>query len=114
MNWLALTEIAIVVVLGTAGQLALKRGLSASGSGGPRALLLSPWMWTWFVSYVVCTAMWILALRSIPLSQAFPLLGSQFALIPIASAWFLDEHVSRVQWLGVAVIAVGTALVGQS
>lgn len=114
MSTLAWFEIAIVVILGTAGQLALKRGLSLAGTGGPRVLLASPWMWAWFVSYLVCTAMWLLALRSIPLSQAFPLLGSQFALIPIASAWLLREHVSRVQWIGVVVIAIGTGLVGQS
>ena len=114
MNWLAWTEIAAVVFLGTAGQIALKRALAGTATTGPRGLLASPWMWGWLVSYVVCTALWLVALRSVALSQAFPLLGAQFALIPIASAWFLSETIAAPQWLGIVVIALGTALVGQS
>ena len=114
MNWMAWCEIAAVVVLGTAGQIALKRALADIGPAGPRGLVTSRWMWGWLVSYVVCTGLWLVALRSVPLSQAFPLLGVQFALIPIASAWLLSEEIALPQWLGIGVIAVGTALVGQS
>jgi undecaprenyl phosphate-alpha-L-ara4N flippase subunit ArnE len=48
------------------------------------------------------------------LSKAFPILGLQFALIPLASARYLDERIAWMQWGGIAVIALGVALVGQT
>jgi undecaprenyl phosphate-alpha-L-ara4N flippase subunit ArnE len=53
-------------------------------------------------------------LRSIPLSQAFPILGLQYALIPVVSARLLKERMDPLQWCGIAFIAFGVALVGGS
>jgi undecaprenyl phosphate-alpha-L-ara4N flippase subunit ArnE len=115
MNGLAWTALGFVVMLGTIGQLLLKWALrSAGAAGGGIRLLLHPAMVAWFACYAITTALWLLALRSIPLSQAFPILGLQFALIPLASSHLLDESVSRTQWVGILAIVLGVALVGQS
>lgn len=108
LDWLQLIA---VVLLGTAAQLALKRALD--GSGSPLNLARSPWAWTWFLSYLLSTVIWLLVLRHVPLSQAFPILGLQFALVPIASRLFLREQMFIEQWLGVATIVAGVALVGR-
>lgn len=109
--WLQLIA---VVLLGTGAQLALKYALDGTSHAvSARPLARSPWVWTWFLCYVLSTVLWLTVLRSVPLSQAFPILGLQFALVPIASRFFLDEKMLGEQWLGVATIVVGVALVGR-
>jgi undecaprenyl phosphate-alpha-L-ara4N flippase subunit ArnE len=111
---LAWIWLALVVLLGTAGQLALKYALHHDRKVTGVALLLSAGMLAWIVCYAASTLLWLIALRSIPLSQAFPILGVQFALIPIAAWRFLREEVSPAQWAGIAIVVVGVALVGRS
>ena len=116
MSWAACMQLAAVVVLGTAGQLMLKYALRQNAVGQPAGLrsLISVPMLGWLLSYIATTILWLMALRSVPLSQAFPILGLQFALIPLASAKLLDERVTPIQWVGVSIIVVGVGLVGQS
>ena len=107
-DWLQLIA---VVLLGTVAQLALKRALD--GASSQLKLLRSPWAWSWFISYLLSTILWLLVLRHVPLSQAFPILGLQFALVPIAARFFLREQMVVEQWLGVATIVAGVILVGR-
>ena len=115
MNWFAWPALSLAIVLGTAGQLLLKYALRQGGSAaiGLRTML-APAMLAWLACYFLTTILWLLALRTLPLSQAFPILGLQFALVPIASSHWLDERISRLQWLGIIAIVAGVAMVGQS
>lgn len=114
ISWFALL---VVVVLGTVGQLALKYAFHPSQSRGTstsmRGLLFSLYFWIWFICYVLVTALWLIVLRIIPLSQAFPALGLTFALVPLASAHLLGEKVVFTQWLGIVIIVIGVVLVVQ-
>jgi undecaprenyl phosphate-alpha-L-ara4N flippase subunit ArnE len=108
----------LVVLLGTVGQLSLKYAFQDSQSASKNTssfqnLLLSRFFWFWFGCYVVVTILWLLVLRSLPLSQAFPALGLTFALVPIASHYYLHEKVVFSQWLGIIIIVFGTILVVQ-
>jgi undecaprenyl phosphate-alpha-L-ara4N flippase subunit ArnE len=119
LNSIAWIELLTVVVLGTGAQLALKAALERgdsrrTASGSVQMLVRSPLMWVWFGCYVASTLLWLWALRVVPLSQAFPILGLQFALIPIAANRFLKEQLAWEQWLGVAIIVMGVALVGKT
>ena len=108
-------QLMIVVILGTIAQLALKYALERDATQGGQAFSLarSRWAWTWLICYACSTILWLVALRTVPLSQAFPILGLQFALVPIASAALLKETVVWEQWLGVAIIVIGVMLVGR-
>lgn len=119
MSSIAWIQLLIVVVLGTGAQLALKAALEHGGPSHADAgliakLIRSPLMWIWFGCYVASTLLWLWALRVVPLSQAFPILGLQFALVPIAANRFLKEHFAWEQWVGVAIIVLGVALVGRT
>lgn len=108
-------ELALAIVLGTIGQLALKFALrKGPGAGRSRLAMLNGPLGVWFCCYAATTLFWLLALRTIPLSQAFPILGLQYALIPMFSSRLLDERLARTQWSGVALIVVGVAMVGHS
>src|SRR3954463_268040 len=115
MSALAWLELMLVIVLGTVGQLALKFAVreNVRPYSGLRTLVNSP-MLIWLLCYVVTVVLWLIVLRTIPLSQAFPILGLQFALIPLAAARMLREQITQTQWIGIVVIVVGVALVGQS
>lgn len=113
--WLILL---LIVVLGTAGQISLKYAfqpatLTKHTNKNTRNLLLSFYFWIWFISYILVTILWLIVLRTIPLSQAFPALGLTFALVPLASFYFLKETVVLRQWLGIAIIVIGVILVIQ-
>ena len=119
MNFVAWLILIMVVVLGTVGQLSLKYAFQTPVTGQSadksiRNLLFSPYFWIWFISYVVVTILWLVVLRTIPLSQAFPALGLTFALVPLASNRFLKEKVVLSQWFGIAVIIAGVILVVQT
>lgn len=117
MTAFAWLQLLAVVALGTGAQLALKVALGRGGHGGnqgaaPRTLIAYPLMWLWLACYVASTLLWLWTLREVPLSQAFPILGLQFALVPIAASCFLQEKLDWGQWLGVTIIVTGVVLVG--
>lgn len=119
MSLIVWIQLITVVVLGTVAQLALKAALDRVGSTqqlavSVRRLIRLPLMWIWFGCYLASTLLWLWALRVVPLSQAFPVLGLQFALVPIASKHFLKEAFLWGQWFGVIIIVLGVALVGQT
>lgn len=116
MSIVSILILLCVVVLGTIGQLALKysfQGPDLQSRQSPQKLLLSPYLWLWFSCYVIATVLWLVVLRMIPLSQAYPVLGLTFALVPLASYRFLGERIAFGQWFGIGVVVLGVALVMQ-
>lgn len=116
MNILTWLILILVVLLGTTANLSLKYGLHISSpikgaSASIRTLLFSHYFLIWFICYTFMTILWLYVLRIIPLSQAFPVLGLMYALVPIASHYLLKEEVIFSQWLGISVIITGVVLV---
>ncbi|MBD2529985.1 EamA family transporter [Nostoc flagelliforme FACHB-838] len=113
ITWLLLM---IVVLLGTTANLSLKYALYISSATKEAStsilnLLFSRYFMIWFICYTFMTLLWLYVLRTIPLSQAFPVLGLMYALIPIASHYLLKEQVIFSQWLGISIIITGVVLV---
>ncbi|MBE9002969.1 EamA family transporter [Nostoc sp. LEGE 12447] len=113
ITWLLLI---VVVLFGTTANVSLKYGLHISSptkgsSTSILNLLLSRYFWIWFICYTFMTVLWLYVLRTIPLSQAFPVLGLMYALIPIASHYLLKERVVLSQWIGISIIIAGVVLV---
>ena len=95
-------------VLGMAtGQILFKL---ASGRGGFMEIFLSPIFWIAIVLYGVVTLLWVLLLREIDLSRAYPILAGTYVLVPIASMLLLGEKLGWSYGLGVALIIVGIVL----
>ncbi|MEH2456363.1 EamA family transporter [Nostoc sp.] len=113
ITWLILM---LVVLFGTTANVSLKYGLYISSptkgeSTSIKNLLFSRYFLIWFICYTFMTILWLYVLRTIPLSQAFPVLGLMYALIPIASHYLLKEEVMFRQWLGISIIITGVILV---
>lgn len=92
-------EIALV-----AGQLLLKRGMSATP---PRIAALA--------GGIVCLSgwffIWLYLLARWDLSRLFPFEGLNPALVALGAAIFLKERVRPRTWFGVALISAGVAIV---
>lgn len=48
------------------------------------------------------------------ISFLWPLTGLSFVFATFAAIWFLDERVSAMRWIGVALIVIGAALISYS
>ena len=57
---------------------------------------------------------WILVLRRMDLSYAYPFLALNFVLIALVSRFFLGETVPPMRWVGILIICGGILLVARS
>lgn len=102
------------------GQICLKRGaaLSHASSGaaaGARQFWIavgrSGWTHAGIGAYGVELLLWIAALHSVPLSQAFPMLSLTYCGVAIASRLFLNERISARNAAGIALVTLGVVCV---
>jgi drug/metabolite transporter (DMT)-like permease len=102
------TFLAVVVVLGMAsGQILFKL---ASGRGGFTAIFLSPIFWSAVILYGVITVFWVLLLREVELSRAYPIIAATYVIVPAASVLLLGEKLGSTYVLGVVLIVIGIVL----
>jgi len=99
------------VILGACAQLVLKFGAKRSADGGLWKILTRPQTIVGLALNGIAAALWILALRSVDLSYAFPWLSLNFVLVPLGAALFHGERIDRGRVVGMVAIAVGVAIV---
>lgn len=110
----------ICSVLLSFGQLIWKIGLGKlqvvtliSVEGLTKALI-SPYIITGMVIYIVATVIWLNVLSKIPLSFAYPLMSIAYIFGMILAKTVLGESISTVRWLGAFVIVFGVYLVSRA
>ena|SRR5689334_20199460 len=72
--------------------------------------LLSPALLIAMVLYAAATLLWILALRTLPLTTAFPLYALTFVIVPVLAHFFANEPLSARTIAGAVVIVIGVAI----
>lgn len=63
--------------------------------------------------YAGGTVLWILALKRMPLSVAYPFVAMSFVLTPILASVFLDERLSWGNAMGTLFIISGVAVIAK-
>ena len=114
--------IGLSIVTGVAGQTAIKKGVSQSGTadgadglmGLVKMIVGSPLVLLGLFFYGLGALAWIAALTRLDLSVAYPFLALNFVLVALSSWLILGERVPLLRWLGIAVICVGILLVAAS
>ena len=112
-------QLAVGAILVTVSELLLRRGAERfSGAGGAEgifgiAALASAWTWIGIICYVASFGSWILVLRRLPLSIAFPAINVVHVLIPIGCWLFLGESISVRRWVGIALVVCGILLLAR-
>lgn len=98
----------------TASQLAFKVGSAAlvgtDGLAWLAGVFTSPWIIAGILGYLGSFLAWMLILRRLDLSLAFPLTALGYVAVLIASQVLLGETVSGMRWLGVGCIVGGFLL----
>ena len=104
-------NLAAGILLGIAGQLALKS--AASNSATITTQFLNPLTMVGFALYVFAAVFYILALRKIPVSTAFPSVAASYAVIAVLAHFLWNEPLGWHQIAGIMLIGSGVLLIHQ-
>ncbi len=98
----------------TLGNLLLKKSQLDAVEGSAWQVLLSPWFFAGLVCYGVNVVLFVLALRTLPVSIAYPVLAATgFGFLAVAAYFLFSEHLGVLQIAGLAMIVGGILLVAQ-
>lgn len=104
------------VCLSSLGHLALK--LAARSLRMPNdlaevlpALFGNPWLPAGIALHVLALGLWMIGLRQVDLSVAYPFIALGLVLVTLLSWSVLGESLRAVQWLGIALVATGVVVV---
>ncbi len=114
MNYAQAGGLLLSVALISSGQLMFKYvgvRLAAEGFSDLRAGLVAALS---FAVYGAATVIWILLLRTVPLSRAYPFMAASFILVPLGSSLLYGETLKPQYLAGVLLIAVGVAVAASS
>jgi undecaprenyl phosphate-alpha-L-ara4N flippase subunit ArnE len=107
LQQLLLTALTVLAMSG--GQILFKLAARnmASGEGLQGQVLQNHWLWVALVVYAAATVFWVLLLRQMPLSVAYPFVALAFLIVPLLSHWLLGEALHWQNLVGAGVIVVG-------
>lgn len=71
------------------------------------AWIFNPWLWVALVSSAIGMVFWLLALRRLPLSAAYPWTAMVYVLTPLGSAFLFQDTLSMRYILGMTCIVSG-------
>src|ERR1700687_688862 len=91
------------LLFGVAGQIALKSG--ALGSATVAAQFVNPLTIIGFLIYVLAAFCYIVALKKIPVSVAFPSVGASYAVVAVIAHLAWDEPFGWPQLAGLVLIS---------
>lgn len=121
INIRTLLMLLVSIVLGASGQLMFKaaaRGLPAFADLGLWRLLVTmfttPMILAGFACFFASSILWIIALRSVPLSVAYPMVALSYIIIFIGSHFLFAEPLGWRLWTGALLIVCGIVLIAGS
>lgn len=100
------------ILLGVAGQILLKTG--AERSRDVVAQFLDPFTIVGFGIYALAAIFYIVAIKKIPISIAFPSVSLSYVLVALAGHLLWNEPFGPAQLGGIALIAGGILLLHQA
>jgi len=117
---------ALLLILGSVGMTAFAQlALKLSGSGHPGVTgftslpsglmhqMLNPWSLAGLVAYGASFVLWLLALRDVPLSVAYPFMGLTLVLVALLGVFVLGEPLSAVKVSGMVLVFAGLILISK-
>jgi small multidrug resistance pump len=100
------------ILLGIAGQIALKSAAVGASSFG--AQLFNPLTLLGLVIYGLASIAYIVALNRIPVSIAFPSVAASYVIVALLAHFLWNEPLGWAQLGGIALISGGILLIHQT
>jgi multidrug transporter EmrE-like cation transporter len=114
MKSIALALAVFCVLLSSAAQIAMKRGMGAPAGGDLASTyghaLTSPLVWLGLVLYGTSAVLWLWVLSRLPVSLAYPLVSLGFVVTMAVGVVWLGEPFSWVRVAACALIVAGVLL----
>jgi multidrug transporter EmrE-like cation transporter len=111
MGWLLAS-----VCCSSVAHLSLK--LAARSLTGPANLpqllataIFNPWLAAGIALHVFALGLWVIGLRTVDLSVAYPFIALGLVLVSLLSWGVLNERLATAQWFGIALITAGVVTV---
>jgi small multidrug resistance pump len=105
------TSLTAAILLGIAGQVLLKS--AANGSTTVVSQFLNPLTMIGLAVYFIAAVCYILALKKIPVSIAFPSVAASYAIVAVLAHVLWNEPFGWPQMAGIALIGSGVLLIHQ-
>jgi len=100
--------LALGILVGIAAQLLLKQG--AMGGGNLIAQFLNPYTIGGLALYGIAAFFYVVALRAIPVSVAFPSVALSYVLVALLGNLWFGEPLGVAHLAGILLIVVGVGL----
>lgn len=107
---MSLLLILLASLLSCSGQLCQKQAAHHGLQKGKGHLLI--WLGLSVLLLGVAMAIWLVVLQSVPVGVAYPMLSLNFIFIVLAARGLWKEPVPFRDWLGIALIVAGVAVMG--
>lgn len=115
MNIENLSLLVLWILLLSIGQIFFKTTAQEIDTQSIRSLIFSLLpsisFWLAITLYSAATVLWIIILKSVPLSTAHPFSSISFIIVPIAASFFFQESFAWYYWLGVILIIAGMGVI---
>lgn len=118
MSLRLLLYLLVSIVLGATGQLIFKAAARSfppfSDIGLFKLLILmfsTPLILTGFMLFFISSVLWLIAIRTVNLSIAYPMVALSYVIIFIGSAVLFNEAIGWRHWCGAALIIGGILLI---
>jgi small multidrug resistance pump len=99
------------ILFGVAGQIALKSG--SAGAATVTQQFLHPWTIIGFGIYVLAAIFYIIAIKKIPISLAYPSVSLSYVIVGLAAHFLWNEPFGLPQLAGILLIGGGIILLHQ-
>ncbi len=119
---MALSLVFTSIALSVVGQLLIKHGTNKTGQlhlgsnlfGTLGKIATNKFIVLSFMMYGLSAAVWLLVLKKLDLSLAYPLASSSYIFIAVFSKVFFKEKISKLRWLSMVIIILGIVLLANS
>jgi len=83
---------------------------SVTHTGAEEGFIRNPWLWAALGASASGIFFWLLTLRRLPLSVAYPWTALIYGITPLAGFWIFDEVLTGGYALGMTLILAGVVL----
>ena len=90
-----------------------KQAARSAQCDGPICLFYNPWFAGMIGAHLVQAISWVMALRTFPLSVAYPFVSLTYVFNLSAATWIFGEQINATQLAGIGIAALGVAIIGR-